>query len=116
MVGVPSFMLKKLYVDGSLESDGDGFSFKLKNSLATATIVAPPEVEIDGTPVDIAFEVEDTSIPAEDITEDDPFELEKGLEVTVRSEDAIDEGAHAINIKAETDQFDTLDFEVEDTL
>jgi hypothetical protein len=109
-------MLKKLYVDDSLEArEGGGFLFKLENNLATATIVAPPEVEIDGTPVEIAFEVDD-HIPAEEITEDSPFELDKGVEVRVVSDDEIDEGAHQIGIKAETDQWDTLDFEVEDTL
>lgn len=114
---VPSFMLKKLYVDDSLEArDGSGFAFRLKNSLATATIVAPPKVRIDGTPVDVSFEVEGEAVPAEDIDEDDPFELAKGLEVRVVSDAEIDPGAHQIGIEADTDQFDTLDFEVEDTL
>jgi hypothetical protein len=110
-------MLKKLYVDDSLEArEEGGFAFKLKNNLATATIVAPPEVQIDGTPVDIAFELDGDSIPAEDITEDSPFDLDKGVEVRVVSDDEIEDGAHQIGIKAETDEWDTLDFDVEDTL
>lgn len=113
---VPSFMLKKLYVDDSLEPREEGFEFRLKNTLATATIVSPPEVLIDGTPVDVTFNVDGESVAASDISEDSPFDLGKGLEITVTSDDAIDEGAHSIQIKAETEEFDTLDFEVEDTL
>jgi hypothetical protein len=110
-------MLKKLYVDDSLApGDDGGIRFELENNLATATIVAPPEVEIDGTPIDIAFEVDDEHIPAEEITEDSPFELDKGVRVGVVSEADIEEGAHKIAIEAQTDQWDTLDFEVEDTL
>ncbi len=35
MVTVPSFLLKKLYVKGSLRNDQDGFRFELKNTLGS---------------------------------------------------------------------------------
>lgn len=110
-------MLKKLYVDDSLTAlDDGGFSFKLKNSLATSTITGPPEIQIDGSPVDVVFENEEETVETSDISEDNPYNLEKGDEVTVRSDDEIDEGAHTIKIKTPTDEWDTLEFEVEDTL
>lgn len=116
-VRVPSFMLKKLYVDDSLTAGEDGgFSFKLQNSLATSTIVGPPEIQIDGTPVDVVFETDEATVDASTISEDDPYDFEKGAEVTVRSEDSIEEGAHTIKIETPTEEWDTLEFEVEDTL
>lgn len=110
-------MLKKLYVSDSLEpTDEGGFTFRLKNTLATSTIVGSPEIQIDGQPVDVTFSNEEESVAASDISEDNPYAFEKGMEVTVTSEDAIDEGAHTISIKTPTDEWDTLEFEVEDTL
>lgn len=110
-------MLKKLYVSDSLTREDDGgFSFKLKNSLATSTIVGSPEIQIDGTPVDVTFSTEDETVEASDIGEDDPYKFEKGMEVTVTSSEEIDDGAHSIKIKTPTDEWDTLEFEVEDSL
>jgi hypothetical protein len=110
-------MLKKLYVDDSLTAlDDGGFSFELQNSLATSTITGPPEIQIDGTPVDVTFETDGEEVAASDISEDDPYDFEKGDEILVRSTDEIDEGAHTIKIETPTDEWDTLEFEVEDTL
>lgn len=114
---VPSFMLKKLYVSDSLSAkEGGGFSFKLKNTLATSTIVGSPEIQIDGSPVEVTFSTDEETVDAADIGEDDPYAFEKGMEVTVSSDDDIGEGAHTIKIKTPTDEWDTLEFEVEDTL
>jgi hypothetical protein len=35
MVAVPSFLLKRLYVKGSLKNTPEGFQFDLKNSLGS---------------------------------------------------------------------------------
>ncbi|MDX1611659.1 MAG: hydroxymethylglutaryl-CoA reductase [Candidatus Thermoplasmatota archaeon] len=116
---VPSFMLKKLYVKGSLEASGDSFQFKLKNNLATATVVDAPEIYIDGDSVDaedISFQVGGGEVAGTGITEDDPFRLEKGVEVTVASNGLeVGPGAHKLRIKVATKEWDTLDFEVEDS-
>lgn len=117
---VPSFMLKKLYVSDSLEAAGDGFQFKLKNTLATATIVEPPEIFVDGEAVaqeDITFVVGDEEIKGADVTDEDTFKLEKGIESAVRADGpSLDAGAHKLRIKVATKEWDTLDFEVEDSI
>jgi len=115
-VRVPSFMLKKLYVSDSLTSTDDGFCFELENTLATSTIVGPPTIEIDGTPVDVTFTMDGETVDAADISEDDPYDFDKGAEVLVEGDEELDEGAHTIRIETPTDEWDTLDFEVEDTL
>ncbi len=109
-------MLKKLYVSDSLTETDDGFSFKLKNSLATSTIVGPPTIEIDGAPVEVTFSTDDETVEAGEISESDPYEFEKGLEVLVEGDEDLEEGAHTIKIKTPTEEWDTLEFEVEDTL
>lgn len=109
-------MLKKLYVSDSLSETDDGFQFKLKNTLATSTIVGSPVIEIDGTPVDVTFSSGDETVDAVDISEDNAYAFEKGMEVTVAGGKTLDAGAHTIKIKTPTDEWDTLEFEVEDTL
>lgn len=116
---VPSFMLKKLYVAGSLEPDGEGFQFKMKNTLATATITEPPSLVLDGEPVsgdEITFVIGDEVIHGKDVSDDDTFELTKGAEVVVKaSRPKVEAGSHKLRIKVESKEWDTIEFEVEDT-
>lgn len=112
-------MLKKLYAAGSLENTDDGFRFKLRNTLATATITDPPEVFVDGDQVDqaaITFHIGDETIEGSSISDEDTFALTKGAEVTVAVQgDSLASGAHKLRIKVTSKEWDTLDFEVEDT-
>ena len=116
---VPTFMLKKLYVPGSLAAEGDGFAFKLRNTLAKATITAPPEVQLDGTTVSgdrITFVIGDERIEGATIGPDDTFVLDKGAEVLVTvAGEALAAGAHKLRIHVESNEWDTIAFEVEDT-
>ena len=55
---IPKSLLRKLYVKGNLKNvdltgDGsfDSFKFKLKNVLATGTLIAPFDISIDGEKV-----------------------------------------------------------------
>jgi hypothetical protein len=54
MAAIPSFVLKKLYVAGSLCNTADGCQFQLKNTLAPATITGLGPLVIDGTACDAA--------------------------------------------------------------
>jgi hypothetical protein len=40
MPAVPEFILRKLFVQGSLQAHEDGFSFVLNNTFAPATVMA----------------------------------------------------------------------------
>ena len=50
MAGVPEFILRKLYVQGSLKAQADGFSFALNNSFAPATVTGF-QLSLNGEPV-----------------------------------------------------------------
>jgi alpha-L-arabinofuranosidase len=45
---VPEFVLRKLFVKGSLKRNGEGFSFSINNSFAPATLLSF-DLEVDGT-------------------------------------------------------------------
>ncbi|MGB9894602.1 MAG: C-glycoside deglycosidase beta subunit domain-containing protein, partial [Thermoproteota archaeon] len=54
---IPSFMLRQLYVKGSLQNikEGDqikGYSFKLRNNLGSGTIKGTLNILVDETPIE----------------------------------------------------------------
>ena len=51
MPAVPSFMLKKLYVRGSLKNTAAGFELTLKNVLAPGIIIGLNSLKVDGREV-----------------------------------------------------------------
>jgi len=58
MAAVPAFMLKKLYLRGSLKNTADGFQFQIRNTLAPGTISAVFPVSIDG----VGYSLDDTVV------------------------------------------------------
>ena len=111
-------MLKKLYVPGSLRPDGDGFSFKLRNTLATATLVSPPIVRLDGNEVPLSKVtalVGSATLTAADVSVAKPLALTKGAEVTMRvAGTPLSPGAHNVAIRAESKEWETITFDVDD--
>jgi hydroxymethylglutaryl-CoA reductase (NADPH) len=73
-VAVPSFLLRKLYVKGSLKATEDGFQFALRNNLAPGSIIGLAPLTID-----------DTSYPPEAITIKGPAGEWRGDEINSRN-------------------------------
>jgi hypothetical protein len=48
MPAIPPFVLKRLYVKGSLRTEKGGFAFDLKNTIAPAMITAFTGLDVDG--------------------------------------------------------------------
>jgi len=59
---IPTFLLRKLYVKGSLENVDDGFLFKLKNSISSATAVNFQPLKVNGN----EYSLDATTISSED--------------------------------------------------
>ena len=53
MVSVPSFLLRKLYVKGSLKNTDTGFQFQLRNSLGSGYAHKMMPLEIDDEVLEI---------------------------------------------------------------
>lgn len=117
---VPAFMLKKLYVPKSLQNGPEGASFRLKNTMASATLVAAPRIVVDGEtipPGDLLFRVEDQQMTADQITPQSPIEFKKGVEVVnVLKGRELPPGSHKIKIAADSREWQTLEFDFEDSL
>ncbi len=73
-MAIPSFLLKKLYVKGSLRNTADGFEFALRNTLAPGSIIGLGPVTID-----------DAAYPPEAITIITPTRQWRGDEISSKN-------------------------------
>lgn len=117
---VPSFMLKKLYVKGSLKNRDDGFEFALKNTLVDATITSPVALFIDNKPIpqdNITISAAHASWSAADISESNPAPLKVDVEITVTVKGAaLKQGEHSLEISATTKEYGDIQFTVNDSV
>lgn len=114
-MGIPDFLLRKLYRKGSLRSTADGrFAFSLHNVLGTATVVSPPRVVVNG----IAYapdKMESRQVRPADITARTPFVFRKGERVTVRLPGRLLRGGNRIQVTVSTKEFGELVIEANDS-
>lgn len=113
MPSVPEFLLRRLYVPGSLRPAGTGFSFELHNSLAPATITSL-SLGLDGRHVPaglVTISTPQASIPVTEITSQAPFTLAVGLTVRVEVMDHTP-GQGRLTVCAESAELGTLQFTI----
>ena len=78
MLSVPSFLLRKLYVRGTLENTGRGMEFRLRNDLGSGYAEEMLPVTLDGRelPLDWCFFSGDGTPQCFDrVSKDEPFYL-----------------------------------------
>ncbi|MBC7262914.1 MAG: hypothetical protein H5T64_00975 [Chloroflexi bacterium] len=106
MTTVPSFLLKKLYVSGSLANVEGGFEFRLKNTLATGTIIGLAGLKVDNTaypPDAIRLVGPQGEIAISDISAKNPLTFALNDVVTVRvSAGPLTSGTHQLTIIPQT--------------
>ncbi|MGD9147208.1 MAG: hypothetical protein PVG56_03800 [Anaerolineae bacterium] len=85
-MAIPEFILRKLFVQGSFQTDAEGFSFALNNTFAPATLTGMG-LEVDGQPVSperLPLQTEQGEArAAAQITAEAPFPLPVGVILTV---------------------------------
>ncbi|RFA94326.1 hydroxymethylglutaryl-CoA reductase [Pyrobaculum aerophilum] len=114
---LPPAVLRQLYVQGSLTNTPEGAAFKLKNSLAPATVIGL-EIAVDGQkipPDKIYIIAAGQKRAASELAS-------AGQKFNVRDEVTIvlggvtlTPGAHKLDIKAKTKEWGELAFDVSDT-
>ncbi len=117
---IPTFLLRKLYVKGSLENVDDGFQFKIKNSLSPATAIEfiPLKVNDEEYALDItSVKSDDGEIKAGEISEENSLPIKVGVVITVHvAGGPLGEGEHKIDIGLKTKEAGLLAFDVTDTI
>lgn len=118
---IPSTVLEKLYVKGSLRVEEGGFVFDLKNLIAPATITGIRGLEVDGEKID---DSRVTIVPPSggsrsigDISPGRPLQFPIGMAVTVHvSGDTLEPGQHDLAIGVAVKEIGSLDIPVSDTV
>ena len=117
---VPAFLLRRLYVKGSLRADGDGFAFDLKNSLGSGYAEQVLPLTVDGVevpPEQAAFAVDGERVAFPDVSSERPFTLAMNKLVTISvAGQALGAGKHKIGIGFIVTGMGKMQFDVTDAI
>ncbi len=118
---IPSLILKQLYTFGSLENEGDGVRFTLKNRLSDAVLTKINEIRIDDEALplgEVIFDLgSDGLVAPSEVTPDHPLEFPLAKVMTVLwNGAALEIGKHTLTIDFEANPFGRLSFKVKDSI
>ena len=117
---IPTFLLRKLYVKGSLENIEDGFQFKIKNSISTSTAVDFKPLKVNGNEYALDKTIissEEGEITGNEISSENTFSIKVGLVITVQVKgEQLPEGEHTLDIALATKEVGDLAFDIKDTI
>ena len=87
MAKIPEFLLKALYVKGSLRNEAGGFEFQMKNDLGPARIIGARPLQLDRKPIPLDschFVHGEHTASFADVDTENTVLMRKGEAVTVR--------------------------------
>ena len=120
MSAVPSFLLKKLYLKGSLKNTERGFEFRIKNILAPGTIVDLTSLEVDGREVlldRVTVAWEGREARAAEVSPERPFPFDVNVEAALRVEgEQLTAGSHQISLTVVTKEVGELTIPIADSV
>lgn len=120
MPAIPLFLLKKLYVKGSLRTEAEGFGLTIRNTLAPGTITGISPLEIDGQVVPlekITIGKGNNTRPADKITPASPFPFGLNDEANLLVKGmSLEPGTHSLTVTVKTKEVGELNIQVEDSL
>ncbi len=102
MVSVPGFLLRRLYVKGSLKNDAGGFEFQLVNSLGAGYAHKVWPLKLDGKEIPAErsyFILDGKETPFSAVSEESAFTLAMNKAITVWSDGvALAQGPHTVEM------------------
>ena len=122
MVTVPAFLLKRLYVKGSLKPTADGFEFRVLNKLGSGYATEMLPVTLDGTefPQEQSYYRPDDGdeVRFSEVGTGKTLTLEvgKGLTIGVHDAPAPAPGPHKVGLGFVVQGISALSFEVADVV
>ncbi|MGC9201917.1 MAG: C-glycoside deglycosidase beta subunit domain-containing protein [Thermoproteota archaeon] len=120
---IPSFMLRQLYVKGSLQNikEGDqikGYSFKLRNNLGSGTIKGTLNILVDEAPIEpelVSIRKGENEFSVKELeTKSMPFDIGDEVTFIVRKEGGLQPGTHKITINSRTLEYGKIEISFSD--
>jgi hypothetical protein len=117
---VPPFLLRRLYVKGSLRNVGGGFEFQLSNTLGAGYAQAMLPLTVDGEELPMErsfFTLDGRKVAFTEVTEAQPFTLAMNTTTVIRAEGrTLAPGPHRLKIGFVVLGLGPMEFEVTDTV
>ena len=118
MVSVPGFLLRRLYVKGSLKNAVGGFEFELRNNLGSGYSQKVWPLKVDGEELQASgsyFIVDGKETPFVDVSPDSTFSLEVNKTITIWTDGfALDPGVHTVEMGFDVPGLGTMKFDFTD--
>jgi len=117
---IPSFLLAKLYVRGSLKNTDSGFEFSLKNIIDSTILIGIGPISVGEKNYEgdaISMTVGDKSINGAELSRSNsvPVRIGVPLKVAVAGEQLV-AGAQKITVAATTSDIGKIKFDISDTV
>jgi len=116
--GVPAFILRRLYVKGSLHNRPDGWGFQLKNSLGAGYAKELKPLTADGEAVatdQTFFRLDERDVAFSEVSDQNTFALKMNRTILIRAvADELGAGQHKIGMGFVVPGFGLLEFDFTD--
>jgi hypothetical protein len=117
---IPSFLLAKLYVKGSLKNNVSGFEFSLKNIIDSTMLIGIGPITVDGKNYEgktINMTVGDKTISGADLSRTNSVPVRMGVPLKVAvAGDPLAPGAQKVTVAATTSDIGKIKFDISDTV
>ena len=116
---IPPFLLRRLYLKGSLVATSKGFEFQIRNKLGSGYARALLPLTLDGVELDMGsttFEIDGQVVSFDAVSNDMPFTLAMNKTTTIAYVGgSVAEGDHKIGMRFEVAGLGQLGFDFSDT-
>ena len=118
MPKVPAFILRRLYVKGSLENTSEGWRFSIKNSLGSGYAHKMLPLTLDGEEIPmhlVFFQKEDEEVSFAEVDMEKTFTIRMNSEITISVKDRpLSMGTHKVFMGFTVPGFGDLGFDFSD--
>jgi len=117
---IPSFLLAKLYVKGSLKNSDNGFEFALKNIIDSTMLIGIGPISVGDKNYEgeaITMTVADRSVNGAELSRSNSVPVRMGVPLKVSvTGDKLAAGAQKVTVAATTSDIGKIKFDINDTV